>query len=299
MTGTSSYPFFSDPPPRIAGHRGAAGTTPENTLVSFRRGLEDGATFIELDVHASRDGEIVIIHDETVQRTTDGDGAVREMDLAELGRLDAGFRFTPDGGATHPFRGRGIGVPTLREFFSEFPGTRATLEIKELPAPAIETLFDLVEEFGKAEEVLVAAEDDATMEAARAVIRRRGLPVATGFSTGEIRAFLTPLWMGGEPPAGHRWPGAPDPAALSGDRPDHPGVGGCRPPPGRRGPCLDRQRGGRDEGTPGARGRRHHHGLPGPAAGPAPSVRSAVTCSWESVRESESSFDFASLRSGR
>ena len=200
MTGTPSYRFFSDPPPRIAGHRGAAGTTPENTLVSFRRGLEDGATFIELDVHASRDGEIVIIHDETVQRTTDGDGAVREMDLAELGRLDAGFRFTPDGGATHPFRGRGIGVPTLREFFSGFPGTRATLEIKELPAPAIETLFDLVEEFGKAEEVLVAAEDDAMMAAARAVIRRRGLPVATGFSTGEIRGFMTPLWTGQEPP---------------------------------------------------------------------------------------------------
>ena len=199
MTGAPSYPFFSAPPPRIAGHRGAAGTMPENTLVSFRRGLEDGATFIELDVHASRDGEIVIIHDETVQRTTDGAGTVREMDLAELGRLDAGFRFTPDG-ATYPFRGRGIGVPTLREFFSEFPRTKATLEIKELSAPAIETLFDLVEEFGKAEEVLVAAEDDAMMDAARAVIRGRGLPVATGFSTGEIRAFLTPLWTGQEPP---------------------------------------------------------------------------------------------------
>ena len=200
MTGAPSYPFFSDPPPRIAGHRGAAGTTPENTLFSFRRGLEDGATFIELDVHASRDGEIVIIHDETVQRTTDGAGTVREMDVSELKHLDAGFRFTPDGGATHPFRGLGIGVPTLREFFSDFPGTKATLEIKELSAPAIETLFDLVEEFGKAEEVLVAAEDDAMMAAARAVIRRRGLPVATGFSTGEIRGFMTPLWTGQEPP---------------------------------------------------------------------------------------------------
>jgi len=92
MTGAPDYPFFSDPPPRIAGHRGAAGTVPENTLASFRRGLEDGATFIELDVHSSRDGEIVIIHDETVQRTTDGKGAVRDMDAAELGKLDAGFR---------------------------------------------------------------------------------------------------------------------------------------------------------------------------------------------------------------
>ncbi len=201
MTGLSSYPFFSDPPPRIAGHRGAAGTMPENTLASFRRGIEDGATFIELDVHATRDGEIVIIHDDTVQRTTDGAGAVREMSVEELKRLDAGFRFTADGGATHPYRGQGIGIPTLREFFSDFPRVKATLEIKELPVPAIEALFDLVEEFGKAPEVLVAAEDDAMMDAARTVIRGRGLPVATGFSRGEIRAFLTALWTGQAPPS--------------------------------------------------------------------------------------------------
>ncbi len=192
--------FFSDPPPRIGGHRGAAGFMPENTLASFRRALDDGAGFIELDVHASRDGEIVVIHDDTVQRTTDGAGTVREMNLAELRRLDAGFRFTPDGGASHPFRGRGIRVPTLREFFSDLPRARATLEIKELPVPAMDTLFDLVEECGKAEQVLVAAEDDAAMNAARAVIRGRGLPVATGFSTGEIRTFVTALRTGQEPP---------------------------------------------------------------------------------------------------
>ncbi len=200
MTRSSAYPFFSDPLPRITGHRGAAGITPENTLASFRRGLDDGATFIELDVHATRGGEIVIIHDETVQRTTDGAGLVRETGLDELKRLDAGFRFTADGGATYPFRGRGIRVPTLREFFTDFSRAKATLEIKELAAPAIETLFDLVEEFGKAQQVLVAAEDDAMMDAARTVIRGRGLPVATGFSLGEIRAFMTALWTGSAPP---------------------------------------------------------------------------------------------------
>ena len=200
MTGSSAYPFFSDPPPRIAGHRGAAGTMPENTLESFSRALEEGATFIEMDVHATRDGEIVIIHDETVQRTTDGEGSVREMDLAEMKRLDAGFRFTADGGATYPFRGLGIRVPTVREFFSGFPRAKATLEIKELSAAATETLFDLIEEFGKAQQVLLAAENDAMMGAARSVMRDRGLSVATGFSTGEIRAVVTALWTGKEPP---------------------------------------------------------------------------------------------------
>jgi len=196
MTEAPSYSFFSDPPPRITGHRGAAGTMPENTLVSFRRALEEGATYLELDVHETRDGEIVVLHDDTVERTTDGVGPVREMTLAELKRLDAGFRFTADGGATYPFRGRGIGVPTLREFFSEFPQARLTVEIKELSQPAIERLFDLIEEVGKVEQVLVAAEADSMMDAARAVIRDRRLPVATGFSLGEISAFMGALWTG-------------------------------------------------------------------------------------------------------
>ena len=200
MTDPSPHAFFSGSPPRIAGHRGAAGTQPENTLVSFRRALEEGATFLEMDVHATRDGEVVVIHDATVERTTDGAGAVREMNLEEIKRLDAGYRFTADGGSTHPFRGQGIRIPTLREFFAEFPLVRATVEIKELPGPAMETLFDLVEEFGRAPQVLVAAENDATMRSARAVIRARGLPVVTGFSTGEIRSLMTALWSGQAPP---------------------------------------------------------------------------------------------------
>lgn len=200
MTDLSPHAFFAGSPPRIAGHRGAAGTLPENTLVSFHRALEEGATFLEMDVHATGDGEVVIIHDATVERTTDGAGAVRAMGLEELKRLDAGYRFTADGGSTHPCRGQGIRIPTLREFFVEFPHAKATVEIKELPGPAMETLFDLVEDLGMAPQVLVAAEDDATMRSARAVIRGRGLPVATGFSTGEIRALLTALWSGQAPP---------------------------------------------------------------------------------------------------
>ncbi len=200
MTQPTPHAFFAGAPPRIAGHRGAAGTAPENTLVSFRRALEEGATCLEMDIHATRDGEIVIIHDATVERTTDGAGAVREMGLGALQRLDAGYRFTADGGSTHPFRGQDVRIPTLREFFVEFPHAAATVEIKELPGPAMGVLFDLIEEFDKAPQVLVAAEGDAAMGSARAVIRERGLSVATGFSGGEIRALMTALWSGQAPP---------------------------------------------------------------------------------------------------
>jgi glycerophosphoryl diester phosphodiesterase len=74
----------------VVGHRGAMGYCPENTLASFERGLELGADWIELDVHLSRDGALIVIHDETLERTTNGHGLVHEHTLAELRRLDAG-----------------------------------------------------------------------------------------------------------------------------------------------------------------------------------------------------------------
>src|SRR5215207_11286279 len=79
----------------VVGHRGAMGHCPENTLASFARGLELGADWIEMDVHLSRDGAVVVIHDETLDRTTNGHGLVRDCNLAELTALDAGVWFSP------------------------------------------------------------------------------------------------------------------------------------------------------------------------------------------------------------
>src|SRR5215471_12590471 len=91
----------------VVGHRGAMGYCPENTLASFERGLELGADWIELDVHLSRDGQLIVIHDETLDRTTSGHGLVRDHTLAELKRLDAGAWF----GAEYA----GQRIPTLDE----------------------------------------------------------------------------------------------------------------------------------------------------------------------------------------
>ncbi len=91
----------------VIAHRGASGTCPENTLAAFRRAGNLGADMIELDVQLTRDGEVVVIHDWTLDRTTDGDGAVRDASLAEIQRLDAGAWFGPE------FRGER--VPTLAE----------------------------------------------------------------------------------------------------------------------------------------------------------------------------------------
>ena len=81
----------------IIGHRGAPQEAPENTLLSFRRALELGVVAVELDVQLTRDGRLMVIHDETLERTTNGRGRVLDFTLAELKRLDAGRgrRFPP------------------------------------------------------------------------------------------------------------------------------------------------------------------------------------------------------------
>jgi glycerophosphoryl diester phosphodiesterase len=91
--------------PAVVAHRGSSGTAPENTLSAVRQAISSGAVMCEVDVHTTRDGQIVVMHDSDVSRTTDGRGLIAEMDLAEIRRLDAGSWFKDD------FAGEG--VPTL------------------------------------------------------------------------------------------------------------------------------------------------------------------------------------------
>lgn len=195
-------PFFRGPKPRVFGHRGAAGIAPENTLPSFLKAIEDGAAYIELDVHETRDGQIVVVHDSSVDRTTDGSGEVRDMDIEALKRLDAGYRFTVDGGGSFPYRGKGIRVPTLNEFFEACPAVPAVIEVKALSSDGIHTLLRQIEAAGAASRVLLASYDDGPMNALREAIGRQGLAVATSYSFGEIRALVDWWSRGGhgDPP---------------------------------------------------------------------------------------------------
>lgn len=125
-----SAPFGPGTPVRAVGHRGAAAVAPENTLPGFEHAVDVGAHAVELDLQCSGDGELVVIHDDTVDRTTNGSGAVEEKSLEELRALDAGHAFTPDRGHTHPYRGRGVTVPTLDEVARVTSGIPMILEVK-------------------------------------------------------------------------------------------------------------------------------------------------------------------------
>jgi glycerophosphoryl diester phosphodiesterase len=149
--------------PLLIGHRGAAGLVPENTMASFRDAVDRWAVdMIELDLRASADGHCVVIHDPTVDRTTDGAGQVADMTLAELKDLDAGYRFQDkDGGC--PFRGQGLRIPTIEEVLAGLPDTPLTLEVKIGTAQA--PMFDAIRRFDAADRVVVAGMDhrDRTM----------------------------------------------------------------------------------------------------------------------------------------
>jgi glycerophosphoryl diester phosphodiesterase len=111
-------------------HRGASARAPENTMEAFRLAVESGAGGLELDVHLTRDGYVVVIHDPTLDRTTDRTGAVSAMTLDELSQADAGYKFSPDDENTFPYRGLGLRIPTLVEVLREFPGVAVNIDMK-------------------------------------------------------------------------------------------------------------------------------------------------------------------------
>lgn len=153
------HPVFAGSPLLIA-HRGGSALAPENTLAAFRMAVDEWASdMIELDVRATRDGQCVVIHDATVDRTTNATGPVADYTLDQIRQLDAGHWFTPDGGATFPFRGRGITVPTIDEVLAALPATRLTVEVKLGAAQA--PLFDAIERHAAADRVIAAGMHDA------------------------------------------------------------------------------------------------------------------------------------------
>jgi glycerophosphoryl diester phosphodiesterase len=115
----------------VVAHRGASAQAPENTMEAFRLGVEAGADAIELDVHLTSDGQLAVIHDDTLDRTTDRTGAVSELTMDQVREADAGAEFARPGDAGCPYRGRGLRVPTLPEVLDWLPdGTGLVVELK-------------------------------------------------------------------------------------------------------------------------------------------------------------------------
>ena len=182
------HAYFNLPIPTILGHRGAAGPTPENTLIAFQRGLDDGAHAIETDAHSTRDGIPVLMHDAHVDRTTDGQGALADLDWDQIQALDAGFAHSDPttNPSARPFRAQGIQVPSVREAFEAFPEARFNIELKAQDPAFIRNMVQLVLDFDRENRTLLVAGEDATQAELRRVLAETGARPALGASLADI-----------------------------------------------------------------------------------------------------------------
>ena len=172
----------------VVAHRGDSAHAPENTMAAFERAVRLGAEALEFDVRLTADGVPVVHHDATLDRTTDAAGPVRARTIAELRSVDAGARYTPDGGRTVPFRGRGVRVPTLDEVLGAWPHTPVLIEIKESDASG--AVREALDRHNAGSRAVVASFVDA------AVAPFRSSPYATGAARGDVARLLAATLAG-------------------------------------------------------------------------------------------------------
>ncbi len=193
-------------------HQGGAWEAPSSTLYAIAAALEVGASAIELDVHATADGRLVVCHDPTVDRTTDGKGQIAELTYAELRALDNAYWWAPGADVSpglepdrYPFRGRApadrrFGIALLEEVLEAFPGVLLNLDIKQT-APAVapyeETLAALLRRFGRVDDVIVASFIDQATE----VFSSYAPEIPTSAGTAAVANFFQSVRAGEEPAA--------------------------------------------------------------------------------------------------
>ena len=199
----------------VIAHRGNRAHAPENTIVSMRDAVAAGAEALEFDVRVSLDGLLVLLHDATLDRTTNGRGPVAAQTVHALKLLDAGANFTIDGGRTFPWRGRGVTVPLFDEVIDALPSDLpCIIELKT--AAATELIRRAIRRHGIAHRVIVAGFDP---QATRPL---RGTGIALGASTPDVAAMVLPALVGRlvrTPPCQalcipRRWHGIPLPIAA-------------------------------------------------------------------------------------
>jgi len=179
--------YYEDAPkPLVIAHQGGDGVWPGDTMFAFENAVEIGSDVLEMDAHITKDGHIVLMHDEGVDRTTDGTGLIEDLTLAEIKQLDAAYDWSNDEGRTFPYRGQGIQAPTLEELFQKFPQMRYVIEIKLTRNPIDKPLCALIRKYDMQDRVLIGSFHDEAMKNFRAVCPE----VATSAARNEVRNYV-------------------------------------------------------------------------------------------------------------
>ena len=178
-------------------HRGGGDLRPENTILCYRYAIQVGADVLEGDLHATKDGIVVVSHDETVDRCTNGTGEITSYVFDDLRKLDAGYWYSPDNGETYPYRGyafNGVNhlqIPTLEEVFSDnqLNKTPMILEIKQQDPSIVDDVLDLIERYNMEEYVVIGSFDKESLDEIREKSNIRGMPIITSFCEDEVLDF--------------------------------------------------------------------------------------------------------------
>ena len=157
MWQTSSESFLKNYRPLVMAHRGDSANIPENTVQSFEDARKLKVDCIETDLHITKDDKFVLFHDESVERTTDGEGLIANLTLNQLKQLDAGYQFQTPGGEDYPYRGKGFRIHALEEILPLFPEVRFNVDIKDKNAHVPQLLAELLHDLNVEERVMVGS----------------------------------------------------------------------------------------------------------------------------------------------
>lgn len=174
----------------VFAHRGGAALRPENTCLAFDHGVSLGADGLELDVHLSADGVPVVIHDFTLDRTTDAQGPVGRLTAEQLASVDAGHRFEAHG--SFPYRGAGCGIPSLEQVLARYPHVPLIIELKGGDVRLADAVLSEVRSAGALGRVCVGGVSTTLLRR----IRRAEPGVVTSAAREETRWALYRSWVG-------------------------------------------------------------------------------------------------------
>lgn len=188
MVPAEQHPFYVNLPRRtlLMAHRGGGGLWPQNTLYAFEQAVSLGADILETDIHLSKDGVLIVMHDDVLDVLTDGRGYIHDLTLDEIKELDAGYRWTNDGGKSFPYRLKGIEIPTLEELFQQFPQMHFNIDMKEVQPGLVESFSAMISKYHMEEKVLAASFQHENITA----FRQRCPQIATAASQKETLDFF-------------------------------------------------------------------------------------------------------------
>lgn len=168
-TGPWYQPQTGDQKPLILAHQGGEGEYPSNTMLAFTKAQEAGADALDTDLFMTSDKKLVLFHDETLEHRTNCTGAIASKTYQELQQCDAAYHWSPDGGATFPYRGTGITIPKYEDLLSTFPNSRIGVEIKQTTTEAADILCWITVATGNQGRLLVSSSTQPNMDRFRQV----------------------------------------------------------------------------------------------------------------------------------